>query len=603
LRRVVVTLTLAGVVLACGGAAVRSAGPMVTVHVRGGRALCSVRGHRAPPCLRTYRLRRGSTLIVRTPARRPGRSGQAPGVRIAVTIAGGPALCTVDRRRPAPCSRVYRLTRGETLTLRVQRAPPPGRPRHYGGSTIRQVALASNVGALYGTFQSHSHRVAYVGDGGGIFVAYLGYAGPNYDTACHIAAPEPSSGLTDGCQGSAIVDVDRSTDGGSTFAHVLQIGIGGHSPPSLETDSAGDVIVLVNDGGSTDGAWVYKLPARNWRAPRLMGTLTYGYDDKFTTGYDPAGPSVSGGGTYWEMHGGNGPTNGHYVMVVTRASAGGWGGRAVNTRCTSGTQQNCYFWLADMDSGALAPGGGLFAHYPHVYFDRSNSCPSGRSGRCDVAVMAWTTTAASCSAYGYYDIHYLISPDGGVTWYGRNGAISFASFPILAGDDGPGWQLLDSSEYNAHGSSCTNDANWLASIYVQDGHLFFIYRHQGSTARYRRVTPTWTGTGYAMTNDVGPVTVGLGDGNEGAFFSGYGSADSRIFLTGATPRGHGVKTLSSTNDGKTWSTYATDPTPSTYVYAASGAPELGPRGTVIGAFTNQIGRNGANSIVYFIHNP
>jgi hypothetical protein len=106
-----------------------------------------------------------------------------------------------------------------------------------------------------------------------------------------------------------------------------------------------------------------------------------------------------------------------------------------------------------------------------------------------------------------------------------------------------------------------------------------------------------------MTNDVGPITVGLGDGDEGAFFSGYGTAGSRIFLTGATHSGHGIVTVSSANDGRTWRTYATGPNTSTYVYATSGAPELGSRGTVIGAFTNQIGRNGADSIVYFIHNP
>jgi hypothetical protein len=217
--------------------------------------------------------------------------------------------------------------------------------------------------------------------------------------------------------------------------------------------------------------------------------------------------------------------------------------------------------------------------------------------------MAWTTTDKSCRPYGYYDIHYVISPDGGANWYGKNGAISYASLPIQAGDDGPSWQLLDASEYKAGGNTCRNDTNWLASVYIQDGDLFFIYRHQGSKARYRRVAPTWSGSSYTMRNDVGPVTIGLGDGNEGAFFSGYGTAGSRIFLTGATPGGHGVKSVSSTDDGRTWHRYAIGPPSSTYVYATSGAPELGPGGNIIGAFTDQIGTNGARSNVYFIHNP
>jgi hypothetical protein len=602
MRRVLVVLSLASVVLACGGAAVRATGPLVTLSVTGGQALCSIDGHRAQPCLHTYRLRRGDTLTVRARTGRGGHSAHPSEARIAISFTDGRALCSIDRKRARRCLRRYRLKAGQTLTVRAL-APTTRRPGPlYGSSTISQVRLATNIGALYGTFQSHSQRVAYV-SGGGIFVAYLGYAGPSHDTACHISAPQPSNGLTDGCQSHAIVDVDRSTDGGSRFSHVFQIGIGGHYPPSLEVDSAGDVLVVVNDAGNTDGAWVYKLPARNWNSPELIGTLTYGYDDKFTTAYDVAGQSASGGGTYWEMHGGDGPTNNHYVMVVTRAAAAGWGGGPVNTPCTFGSQQNCYFWLADTDSGALAPSGGVFAHYPHIYFDRSASCPSGQTGRCDLAVMAWTTTDQSCSAYGYYDIHYLVSPDGGATWYGRDGAISYASFPILAGDDGPGWQLLDSTEYNSGGNTCTNDANWLASVYIQDGHLFFVYGHQGSHALYRRVTPQWNGSGYTMTNDVGPIPVGVGDGNEGAFFSGYGTARSRIFLTGATRSGNGTTTVSSANDGLTWSTYATGPTTSTYVYATSGAHELGPAGTIIGAFTNQIGRNGANSNVYFIHNP
>jgi hypothetical protein len=213
--------------------------------------------------------------------------------------------------------------------------------------------------------------------------------------------------------------------------------------------------------------------------------------------------------------------------------------------------------------------------------------------------MAWTTSNPN-NPKGYYDIHYIISPDGGQTWYGKTGAIS--SWPILAGDDGVGWQLLDSSEYNSGANTYTNDTNWLANIYVQDGHLYFIYRHQGSYALYRRVTPRWTGSGYTMTNDVGPVTVGLADGN-GAFFSGNGTTGSQIFLTSDAPGGTSIKTVSSTNDGQTWNTYATSPPTATSVYATSGGHDLGPGGTIIGAYTDEIGTNGANSNLYFLHNP
>jgi hypothetical protein len=475
-----------------------------------------------------------------------------------------------------------------SLSAHVERRP-------HRGSTISQVPLATNMGTYYGTYQSDNSRAAYVPNGGGIFVSYL--ARWVNDNSCGVSAPQPASGSADGCPNT--LNVDRSTDGGLTFSHVLQINVGGHDPASIEADSAGDVIVVMNDGGSPNGAWVYKLPAGNWTSPQLMGELPFGYDDKFSSAYNPAGQSASNGGTWWELHGGNGPTSGHYEIFVNRAAANGWGGGPVSTQCTSGTQQNCYLGMVDDDSGALAPAGGVYGDYPELYFDRSSSCPSGQSGSCDLTLMAWTTSNPN-NPKGYYDIHYIISPDGGQTWYGKTGAIS--SWPILAGDDGVGWQLLDASEYNSGANTYTNDTNWLANIYVQDGHLYFIYRHQGSYALYRRVTPRWTGSGYTMTNDVGPVTVGLADGN-GAFFSGNGTTGSQIFLTSDAPGGTSIKTVSSTNDGQTWNTYATSPPTATSVYATSGGHDLGPGGTIIGAYTDEIGTNGAHSNLYFIHNP
>ena len=367
--------------------------------------------------------------------------------------------------------------------------------------------------------------MAYV-SGGGIFVAYLGHAGQRSDTACHISAPQPSQGLTDGCQSYAIVNIDRSTDGGSSFSHVFQIGIGGHFPPSLETDSAGDVLVVVNDAGSTDGAWVYKLPARNWNRPELMGTLTYGYDDKFTTALRRRdGQSASSGGTYWEMHGGDGPTNNHYVMVATRAAAAGWGGGPVNTRCTFGSQQNCYFWLADADSGPLAPRWGRIRALPaHLFrsFRLVSDRPDGALRPGDDRVDDHGPVL-QCVRLLRHPLPYLARRRGHVVRKGRRPSRTPTSRSWRAMMVRPG-SFWTQAEYNSGRNTCTNDANWLASIYIQDGHLFFIYRHQRSHALYRRVTPTWTGSGYTMANDVGPITVGLGDGNEGAFFSGYGTA-------------------------------------------------------------------------------
>ena len=481
----------------------------------------------------------------------------------------------------------------ETVTQTTTTPPPPS---PHGGATVNQTGLATDIGTTFGTFQSHSSRAAYV-SGGGIFVAYLAHW--INDNQCSAVAPQPAAGLNDGCANT--MNVDRSTDGGTTFSHVLQIKVGSHAAPSLETDSAGDVYAIVGSIGAPDGVWVYRMPAGNWASPVLAGTLRNGYSDKTSSGYDPAGQSAANGGTLWMIRAGNIPIAGHNESYINRMAANGWGGGAINTQCTSGSQQNCYLGIADEDTGPLVPAAanGAYAQYPEIYFDRSGSCPTGQSAPCDLALMAWTeSTFANTS--GYYDIHYIVSADGGQTWYGKDGRIS--RWPILSGDDGNSWQLLASSEYNSGGNSYSNDANWLANIYVQDGHLFFFYRHQGSSGLLRRVTPTWTGSGYTMANDVGPVTVRLGDGNQGAFFSGYGTAGSRIFLTGRFGSGPQVRTVSSVDGGQNWSTYASDAFVPSYAYSVSGGHGLGPGGQVIGAYTDQAS-NAALSDVYFIHNP
>ena len=122
MRRLLVVLTLASVVLACGGAAVRSTSSLVTASVAGGRALCSSDGHRAQPCSRTYKLSRGDTLTVRARTGRRSNSAHAPGARIAIRFTDARALCSVDRHRARRCLRRYRLEAGQTLTVRAHSA-------------------------------------------------------------------------------------------------------------------------------------------------------------------------------------------------------------------------------------------------------------------------------------------------------------------------------------------------------------------------------------------------------------------------------------------------------------------------------------------------
>src|SRR5438128_6598091 len=107
MRLVLVVLALASAVLVRGGAAVTAAGPLVTLSVTDGRALCSIDGHRAQPCSRRYRLGRGHTLTVRARTGRRGHSAHAAEARIALSFTDGRALCSIDRHRARRCLRRY----------------------------------------------------------------------------------------------------------------------------------------------------------------------------------------------------------------------------------------------------------------------------------------------------------------------------------------------------------------------------------------------------------------------------------------------------------------------------------------------------------------
>jgi hypothetical protein len=279
--------------------------------------------------------------------------------------------------------------------------------------------------------------------------------------------------------------------------------------------------------------------------------------------------------------------------MMTRAKATGWGNDTTGVnRCQHPTSEDCFLPITTNDPETGNDSGGTFVEYPHLYFDRSSH----------LAVMAWTN-AGNCNVFGYYNIQYILSPDDGANWYGKNGLIAYSSLPIKAGDTGPSFSLLAPSEYVRTAGGCASLRNWLVNIYAQDGHVFFLYRRATGDALYRRVTVTFTGSGFSVKNDIGPVNIpGVGNGNGGGSFAGEGTAGARIFLTASTVKGTGVIVKDTVNDGATWSTFATDPTPlaAGKVYALSGSHRLGPGGQILAAFTDS---HGGLSDVYFVHNP
>jgi hypothetical protein len=508
--------------------------------------------------------------------------------------------------------------------------------------------LARAIGTRYGTFGSQSKRVAYVpGPNGGIFVSYISFYQLNSkggQSSCYIGSTTPPSattciasttarfcspqctdGTTHASKPWTIVNVARSTDGGSTWTLLLRLGLSGNAPPTLEADSAGNVYAFVNDYGATDGAWLYEFHAGNYSRPSIIATLPYGNTDKFTSAYDATNNLL------WYIKGNwtaGCPDIGTGCVRIWKMRASTVSGTQVTPCGATSWTANCYANAISRDCGPLVlyqgtvdgggsavcgsdnntigrgttyVSGGSYPEYPFIFKDRSGS---------GLTLMAWTNTVySSPSAYYYYDIHYIVSPDSGTTWYGTNGKIT--SWPIVGGDDGPSWQLLRSSDY-AH-TCCsrgpTRDNNWLDSIYVQDGHLYFAYTHQngvtlgGITQTYRRLTATYiSGTdSYEMTTDVARPIRGSNLHNSHGFFSGFGTAGAPIFFTAAT--GSKIVTLESRDDGMTWRAYASSRTTFTDPYSVSGTPSLDTSGNVLGAFTDQRSPAASSNVWFFRSAP
>ncbi len=130
--------------------------------------------------------------------------------------------------------------------------------------------LERNAGRLqsyFATFSSHAQRFAYVpGSGGGMFVGWL-YADNATDSQCFTDPPPVDTRC-----GSAMVRIARSTNNGKAWTPLRTIGVGGHRPPTLEADKAGNVYAFVNSWGLPDTI-VYKFSAGRYSHPTIQGRV------------------------------------------------------------------------------------------------------------------------------------------------------------------------------------------------------------------------------------------------------------------------------------------------------------------------------------------
>lgn len=314
-----------------------------------------------------------------------------------------------------------------------------------------------------------------------------------------------------------------STDAGESFA-TLFTATNATNPPLLETDA--DDIYLVRPDFVDGHAYLHRfLAAENYGEPRIT---------KVTNG-----------------------AAGKYAMVLDAPR------RQLAYFAHNGT-----FHLVGLD-GAVRHSANLLKDGQHAALQY----PLLALGEDGTLHAAWTTVKHG--VYLYWDIHYMQSPDGGLTWRRMNGTPLSPS--LIASEDGPTDRITLDDEFECH--------TWLANFMVKGGKAHFLYLAQTNPPRQHYVR-------YDLRTarreaDVQPEF--RGDqislrGLDGFFTTTYGKEDSRLFAISAEAGQSRLACLASDDNGRTWHDYAVSG-PVLSPYAIGGCREVTADGWIIGSFT------------------
>lgn len=202
--------------------------------------------------------------------------------------------------------------------------------------------------------------------------------------------------------------------------------------------------------------------------------------------------------------------------------------------------------------------------YPHLRLDGAGTLHA-----------AWTTVKHN--VYLYWDIHYLRSPDGGVTWQTMNGKP--VAPPFAADDTGPTDRITLDDEYEVH--------TWLESFFVRGGKAHFLYLAQTTPPRqhYMRydvktgrreldMQPNFKGNNLALR------------GLDGFFATNMAKDDATIYAISRDANSNRLACLASNDNGTSWHDYAVSP-PVGNPYSIGGCRQVTPDGWILGSYTDQ----------------
>ncbi len=317
----------------------------------------------------------------------------------------------------------------------------------------------------------------------------------------------------------------RSVDGGKRFLVVYEA-TNATNPPVLETDEAGTVYLARPD--FADGhAYLYRFAAKDAYAKPQITKI----------------PGASAG---------------KYCMMLDR----------VRNQLYFFAHNNT-FHVVSLD-GKVRSSRHLLRHGRHAVLQY----PLLSLTRDDVLHAAWTTQKHG--QYLYWDIHHLVSRDGGQSWSTMAGKPT--TLPVVADDGGPAQRITLDDEFEVH--------TWLSSLMAKDGKVHFLYmaqtkptarehyvRYDAETGRQDvRIWPEFRGKTMSLM------------GLSGAF-AARASLDGGSLYCVSNASGR-IACLASDDNGRTWYDYAVSD--KTYrPYSIGGCRELTADGYLIGSFTNQ----------------
>ena len=372
-----------------------------------------------------------------------------------------------------------------------------------------EVTCVDDRACGYGTFQSHNQKV--VSNTNGIFMTYL-----REDNEKDPKKPN-------------VWRLMRSTDGGKTFSVVYE-GRNNGRAPCIETDRRGNLYLAHPEYGSSvkrrkEFLFYRFLAAKKYKSPGISVFRDVGCAAKYAMAHDVKRKRFYIATQYGQL------------LTVDES------GKLLSRRAVLKSR-----------------GPKACTQYPLLQVDQG--------GRLH---HAWTTVQRGKPIY--WDIHYMLSTDGGAAWW--NLKRKQLKPPIVPDNSGPTLRVSLDDEFEPN--------TWLSNFMAKDGKLHFIYRAHTKPGRqhYMRYDIATGRRDVHLQSKFKGKTITLA-GTSGFFASRSNKPRSPLYCV-IQDHGH-IACLASDDNGKTWRDHAKSKE-RFGIYALGGCREVTADGHIIGSFT------------------